>query len=134
MKKYFACTIINVLFFFFPLSAQERKMSTIEDVMNSHIEELKSNLKQYDNLFVLVALDSSVKLPDRALKVDYFLDAKLLNKNDKNYLVKFILSSTKESILIQAINFQLIKHSRKRVEWVNLGNGRKYKVGNPCCP
>jgi|SRR5215813_1230329 len=130
MKKYFVCSFIQVLFVFSSVSAQERTFSTIEDVINYHIEELRANGGKYDNLFVLISADSSIKLPDKVIVVNCFLDAKLLNKKDKNYAVRFILSSVKESIQIQAINFQIIRHSRKRIEWVNLGNGGKYKIDN----
>ena len=130
MTRYFVGSFIQILIFFTSVCAQERTFSTIEEAVNFHVEGLTSSISRYDNLIVLIELDSSVNLPERALKVDYFLDAKLLNKRDKNFVVKFTLSSTKESIQIHAINFQIIKQSRKKIKWVNLGNGQRYRVNN----
>ncbi len=130
MVKYFVSCFIYVLLYSSTLSAQERTFSTIEETVNYHIEELTSNIGQYDNIFVLIGLDSSVNLPGRVLKVNYFLDAKLLDKRAKNFVVRFLVSSTKEFIQIQAINFQVIKASQKKIKWLNLGSGRNYRIVN----
>lgn len=133
MLKYFACCIIFVVLFFDALNAQEKSFSTLEEAVNYHISELKSGIKQCDNIFVMVSLDSSIVFAEGATRVNCLVNTKLLNKKDKNFAIKFVVASTKAYVQIQAINFQLIKISRRKIKWVNLGNGQKYQV-KPCSP
>lgn len=128
MSKHIVCCFSSLFIFFNVLYAQQKSFSTIEETLNYHITELKSNVAKYDNIFVTISLDSSMILPQGALKVNYLIDAKLLNKGDKNFIVRFILSSSKDYTEIKAINFQLIKQSKKKVRWINLGNGQSYKI------
>lgn len=115
--------------FIFPFSyGQTTSFNTIKEAVNYHINKLKKDVRNYDNIFVVTSLAGDVDLSERVYQVENGLNASFLKKNDTNYLVKIIIDLKSEAVKVNIINFRVIKKSRKALHLLNLSNGGTYFI------
>lgn len=108
--------------------AQSKPTSSIQDAVNQHLSELKKHLAGYDNIFLLTKVDDQLSVSEKVWKVENGLNAKMLKKKDKNYLVVVKVSSQSEYLKIDMINYSVAKISNKELKLINLNNGGTYIV------
>jgi hypothetical protein len=112
-----------------PLSyAQNNSFSTIKEAVNYHINRLKKDVRNYDNIFVVTSLEEDVDLSERVYQIENGLNASLLKKDDTNYLVKIIIDLKSEVLKVDIVNFRVIKKSRKALHMINLSNRGTYFI------
>jgi len=128
-KMKYQVTCFICFMFIFPFSyGQTTSFSTIKEAVNYHINKLKKDVRNYDNIFVVTSLAGDVDLSERVYQVENGLNASFLKKNDTNYLVKIIIDLKSEEVKVNIINFRVIKKSRKALHLLNLSNGGTYFI------
>jgi len=108
--------------------SQENQYHSIQEALNHHIEQLKANVRHYDNVFVITKLEDDTALPEKALKVENGLDAKSLKKEDQNFLVEIKIETKVNYLKINITNYRVVKLSNKKLKLLNLSNGQTYIV------
>ncbi|WP_149526261.1 hypothetical protein [Sphingobacterium hotanense] len=122
-------TFFLCFMFMIPLSyAQTNSFSTIKEAVNYHINRLKEDVRNYDNIFVITGLSEDVDLSERVYQVENGFNASFLKKDDTNYLVRIIIDLKSEVLKVDMINFRVIKKSRKAIHLINLSNGGTYFI------
>ena len=61
-------------------------------------------------------------------QVRFPVNSEQLQKKQNNYLIRMVICNRKESFKLDIINFKIVKHSKKRIQFINLGNGRSYSI------
>jgi hypothetical protein len=108
--------------------AQENRPNSVQEIISQHLMELKKLITDYDNIFVATTIDEQLSLPEKVLKIENGINARLIKKRDKNYLVVVRIASQSDYIKIDMINYSVIKLSNKEVQLINLNNGKTYVI------
>lgn len=129
MGKKIICAILIMQLIGSTLIAQQNTFNTLEEVLSYHHSEFKNSIPEIDNLFFEVRLDS-IELPEAVIALNPNIELKRLEKGKRDYLIRFFIYSSDGITTIKAINFRLIKKRKRRIEYINLGNGNTYKLLN----
>ncbi|OYQ48667.1 hypothetical protein CHU92_00590 [Flavobacterium cyanobacteriorum] len=100
----------------------------LDTIMENHITEFRKTVGTSSPIFITFDYDFEKNL--KMSPTDYYLTPYINPrklKSDKNYLVKFIVSTEKNKLTLNAINFRLKKISNKKLEYINMG-GEKYDL------
>jgi hypothetical protein len=127
MKKNVLIIVISCLMLGTAYS-QENTYHSIQEAINHHIEQLKANVRHYDNVFVITKLEDDITLPEKALKVEDGLDGKFLKKEDQNFLVEIKIETKVNYLKIGVTNYRVVKLSNKKLKLLNLSNGQTYII------
>ncbi len=124
MKKIF----LLLIFCFTGISNAQTAKQTLDEIVSSHLEELRQSIGYDATIFVAFDYDSSTT---SLTKKDFFiqptLDPQKISGNN-NFLIKFFFSTKEGQTIVKGINFKVMKKSRKIIELINLGNGKDYKL------
>lgn len=119
---------LAVILFIFSLTSFANAQTNIDKIVNGHIAEFKQNLNVEANMFLIFEYDQTVfSLGEN----DKILTSKVNFKEVKgnnNFLVKFILIRDEEKLILKGINFRIKKMKGKKLEFVNLMNGKNYVI------
>jgi hypothetical protein len=107
---------------------QESTYHSIQEALNHHIEQLKSNISHYDKIFIMTNLSDSMTLADRVFKIENGINAKFLQKSDENYLIEIRVATETSYLKIYVTNYRVIRLSTKKVKLINLSNGDNYLI------
>lgn len=122
------CIMLAFLFVCSTSNAQQRSFSTIQEALKAHLDEFEQNYTNYDQIFIGTEIDDSTNLPEKVHQIRFAVNSEQLQKKQKNYLIRMVIHSHKESFKLDIINFRIVKHSKKRLQFINLGNGRSYSI------
>ena len=123
MKKVF---IILILFSNLVFSQEDN----LNFKMNEHLKKFEELVGNDAKIFIDFEYDFENKYFD--LKENYIIlnshiETKMLKKKDNNcYMIKFIILSKDNKLILKAINFRVVKINNKKIEFNNLMNGNEY--------
>jgi hypothetical protein len=128
MKKWILITILFCIACNNSVYCQERNYHSIQQVLSHHIEQLKTNIGHYDNIFIITNLEDSLILPKNVLRVESRIDAKFLNKKNRDFLVEARIATQLNYLKIDITNYRIVKLSNKKIKLLNLNNGQTYII------
>jgi hypothetical protein len=85
--------------------AQDKTASSIQDAVNEHLSVLTSSITGYDNIFIATKMDDQLLVPQKVWKIENVLNAKLIKRKAKNYLVVIRIGSQSEYLKLDLINY-----------------------------
>ena len=104
--------------------------SSIQEIIETHVKETKNNLSTYDNIYIMLEFNDTLSFPDNVWMIKPSINPKFLKKNQRNFLIRFIVTSKNDIVQIDAVNFGLYKISNKHIKLLNLGNGSSYRIAS----
>jgi hypothetical protein len=100
----------------------------IDKIVSDHLKEFRNTVGQ--DAKVIIAFDYDAKsaiLNKNDFVLEPIINSKKIKGND-TFFVRFLIINSGDHIAIRAINFKVIKVSRKHLELVNMDNGREYQL------
>ncbi|MCW4470021.1 hypothetical protein OGH69_13670 [Flavobacterium sp. MFBS3-15] len=120
--------IIISAMLFLTISCLSQSKTLLDTIMENHITEFRKTVGTSSPIFITFDYDFAKNL--KLSPTDYYLTPYINPqklKSDKNYLVKFIVSTDNNKLTLNAINFRLKKINNKELEYINMG-GDKYDL------
>jgi len=128
MRKATICFLLFIIFLINSVFSQEKSFHSIQEALDYHVTQLKGDVRNYTNVFIVTGLGDSLKVSRGVFQVDNSLNAKFLNKKDQNFLVKLFINVNSNPLRIDVVNFRVIKQSSRKIKLINLGNGNSYTI------
>lgn len=118
--------IITIIILTFTLNNcyAQKEIASLDSIMQKHIKDFKNNLNNKDaNVYIILRYDFTDYTVDKVKFVEPTLDARYL-ENKVNYLIQFTMKNNK----LVAVNFKVINKGKKKLELINMMNGKDYEL------
>lgn len=107
---------------------QTKKFHSLERLVDDHVANAKPYFNKSDKIFVTVDFEDTLSYQDKIIPLHTSINPRSFKKRDRVYLVRFIVNSGGGGFIVSAVNFRVLKKSRRRISLLNLGNRDKYEL------
>lgn len=123
--------LIIILFLFSAVSFSQS--NNFNEKINEHLKLFRNEMSENDKLFIDFDYDSKeINLENNGIILNNNIDPKKIKSKYNYYLIKFLILNVEDKITLRIINFKVKKINNKKMEFINLMNGKSYdyKLGN----
>ena len=104
-----------------------------KEKINEHLKLCRNEMSENDKLLIDFDYDSKeINLENNGIILNNNIDPKKIKSKYNYYLIKFLILNVEDKITLRIINFKVKKINNKKMEFINLMNGKSYdyKLGN----
>lgn len=106
--------MLFIIFLTNSVFSQEKSFHSIQETLDYHINQLKGDIRNYTNVFIVTGLGDNLKVSENVLQVDNSLNAKFLNKKDQNFLVKLFINVNSSPLKIDITNSEWLSNPTEK--------------------